>query len=262
MLLLRLKSFLTGFSAKAPPDFQVPPHTRIYAIGDIHGRSDLLDRATDHIDSDIAARPASHVIEIYLGDYIDRGPDSKGVIDRLVARMTRSHTCIFLMGNHEATLLDFLDDPRILRQWRRYGGLETLVSYGIDYPMNMAETTLETCRAQLHQNMPDAHLSFIRRCRLIYEIGDYLFVHAGIRPGVKLEGQSRDDLLWIRGDFTTYTGSLPKHVVHGHTPVAEPDLTAYRSNIDTRAYDSGRLTMMKLDSDGRRIWQACLDNIV
>ena len=255
------KSILTRPLVKTPPVFQVPPHTRIYAVGDIHGRSDLLDRVTEHIDIDVAAHPARHVIEIYLGDYIDRGPDSKGTIDRLIGRMDEPHSCIFLMGNHEATLLDFLDDPRILRQWRRYGGLETLVSYGVDYPMNMADATLEACRAQLRDKLPEAHLSFMRQCRLFFQIGDYLFVHAGIRPGIRLEGQSRDDLLWIRDEFTAYTGSLPVHVVHGHTPVAEPNMTAYRSNIDTGAYDSGRLTILKLDNDGRQIWQASLDKI-
>jgi serine/threonine protein phosphatase 1 len=225
---------------------RVPEGVRIYAVGDIHGRADLLDQVFDRIDADLTANPVPHGIEVFLGDYIDRGPASREVLDRLVAR-SLTHRSVFLKGNHETYLASFVANPGLLKDWQRYGGLETLISYGIAPSINADMDTQARLAAALDQALPESHCRFLAGLKLSFTCGDFLFVHAGVRPGIPLAKQREDDLLWIRQDFLLYEGDFGKIVVHGHTPVSEPDLRRNRINIDTGAYATGRLTCLKLE---------------
>ena len=225
-----------------------PEGKLLYAIGDIHGRSDCLKRAHAVIDRDVAERGAAdRALEIYVGDYIDRGPDSKGVIDLLVARSTAAAT-IFLRGNHEIMMESFLRGEIPFDDWRRLGGLETILSYGVD-----ARGLLEKGGVQprdLAEKVPVQHLRFISSLKSVHTAGGYCFVHAGLRPGVAIERQSIDDLAWIREDFLNYAGKFGFIVIHGHNPVTSVDFLANRINIDTGAYMTNRLTVLRIDAEG------------
>ena len=230
-------------SRKSSP--RLPDGVRIYAIGDIHGRADLLDTTLDFIDADLARDPAPQSIEIFLGDYIDRGPASRQVLDQLLERR-HSRQTVFLKGNHETYLTGFLTDPSILKEWQQLGGLETLMSYGIAPTMNADRAGQARLAAELDRALPKAHRRFLDDLSLSFTCGDFFFVHAGIRPGVALEKQREEDLLWIRGDFLHCEDDFGKIIIHGHTPTAQPDIRANRINIDTGAFASGRLTCLKL----------------
>lgn len=221
----------------------LPPDTRIYAIGDVHGRSDLLRETIAGIDDDLRRRPITYAAEVYLGDYIDRGADSKGVLDILIARMADNNV-ICLRGNHEAVLEDFLDDAGVLDGWRRIGALPTLASYGVNVPKN---ATAADVQQALLAVFPHTHEMFLHGLRNSIRCGDYLFVHAGLRPNVALSAQEPYDLLWIREDFLNSTINHGVFVVHGHTPVPHPDIRANRINIDTGAYRSGVLTCIAIE---------------
>jgi len=227
---------------------RLPEGVRIYAIGDIHGRADLLDQILRQIDADLASNPAHHGIEVYLGDYIDRGPDSRKVIDRLAVRK-RTHRTVFLKGNHETYLTDFVTNPAILEDWQRLGGLETLMSYGIALSINADQTARARFAGALDRALPESHRQFFRDLKLSFICGDFFFVHAGVRPGIALEKQREEDLLWIRHDFLLCEEDFGKFVVHGHTPVQQPDLRPNRINIDTGAYATGQLTCLMLEED-------------
>ena len=230
------------------PRPRVPDGIRIYAIGDIHGRLDLLDEVLSRIDADIASNAIPHAMCVFLGDYIDRGRDSKRVLDRLI-RACAVRPTICLMGNHEAYLREFLKDPGILAEWRHYGGLDTLLSYGLVPTIeNDAKRQLELA-SDLHKVLPSDHRAFLDGLKQYFICGDFFFVHAGVRPGVCLTQQSEDDLLWIRADFLSSEDDFGKVIVHGHTPVFEPDIRPNRINIDTGAYATGRLTCLVLESD-------------
>lgn len=229
----------------------VPTGRRIYAVGDVHGRADLLAEVFMRIDDDLKAHPTANPGEVFLGDYIDRGPQSRQVIDLLLAR-ERDHDVVFLKGNHEALALQFLSDPTTLSEWKYLGGINTLLSYGVtptrrDDPRSQRETA-----TALHQAMPDSHLRFIEGLALSFTCGDFFFVHAGVRPGIPLQTQSEQDLLWIRDDFLLHEEDFDKVVVHGHTPAREPDIRPNRINIDTGAYATGRLTCLMLVNDEMR----------
>ena len=228
-----------------PPAFSTPPETRIYAVGDIHGRADLLAETLELIDEDLGRRPVTYAVEIYLGDYIDRGADSKGVIDLLAARLVQNNA-ICLRGNHEELLERFLHDPRMLKSWLTLGGLQTLASYGIHPQADRAEPP-ELLQARFRQAFPHAHALFLKCLKPWICCGDYLFVHAGIRPGVSFDRQSMHDLLWIRDEFLNSAHHHGKCIVHGHTPVRHPDLRPNRINIDTAAWQSGTLTCVVLE---------------
>ena len=230
------------------PRPRVPEGTRIYAIGDIHGRLDLLDEILVRIDADKAQHPTSNATRVFLGDYIDRGPDSKRVLDRLISCCVAQPT-VCLMGNHEAYLHEFLKNPDILSVWRRYGGLDTLLSYGLAPTMKTEAKEHRKLASDLNRLLPFSHRDFLSRLKQYFICGDYFFVHAGVRPGICLTEQSEDDLLWIREDFLQYEDDFGKVVVHGHTPVLEPDVRPNRINIDTGAYATGRLTCLVLESD-------------
>lgn len=231
--------FTTSASAAS-----VPPGTRIYAVGDIHGRLDLLDRLLGMIAAYEAARPCAMTRVIFLGDYIDRGPDSRGVIERLQGGLPGGLTGHFLRGNHEAIMQSCLKGPTMFANWAANGGLATLKSYGLEAPWAADGATL---LRQLRQVLPAAHLAFLRGLRTTMEVGDYFFVHAGVRPDVPLASQAEEDCLYIRETFLKHRGSFGKIVVHGHTPVSEPEVLANRIGIDTGSFFSGRLTALRLE---------------
>jgi serine/threonine protein phosphatase 1 len=226
----------------------VPAGTRIYAIGDVHGRADLLISLFERIDADLIADPIERPIQVFLGDYIDRGPASREVIERLIARKA-SHETVCLKGNHETFALEFLDDPGVLEDWRRWGGLETLLSYGVVSPGFSGLTDLDRLCTALNRAMPAEHVGFLANLETTYECGDYFFVHAGVRPGVKLWSQREQDLIWIREEFLSAEADFGKVIVHGHTPVREPEIRPNRINIDTGAYITGNLTCLVIEGE-------------
>jgi serine/threonine protein phosphatase 1 len=227
------------------------PGKRIYCIGDLHGRLDLLDQALAKITTDLAAEATRDLLFIFLGDYIDRGPESFGVIDRLTA-LAQIVPTIFLKGNHEAVLIDFLWQPLVLPFWKSLGGYQTLLSYGVIPPLQPTEQDCYRLAEALQSALPEAHKTFFNSLQPCFEHGDYFFVHAGVRPDRGLDAQSERDLLWIRDEFLTSTRSHEKFIVHGHTPVREPDIRVNRVNIDTGAYATGTLTCLVLEGEQRR----------
>jgi serine/threonine protein phosphatase 1 len=227
-------------------------HTRrVYVIGDIHGRSDLLDRIAEEIKRDIAAKPSAGALTVTLGDYVDRGPDSRGVLDRLICNPFPTEY-IGLRGNHEELFEAFLTDPTVGPQWRRLGGLETLHSYRIPVTSLMIGKGFEEASSALRHAVPQGHLSFLASLKLSMSVGDYFLCHAGVRPGVPLEHQRAEDLLWIRDEFLRSKSSFGKIVIHGHTPAETPEILPNRINIDTGAFVTGRLTCLVLDGACRR----------
>lgn len=220
--------------------------TVIYAVGDIHGRADLLRDVHDQIDRDWLARPAARRLEIYLGDYVDRGPDSAAVIAMLRLRSTKSKI-MPLRGNHEAVLLRFLDGKISDREWLEWGGAATALSYGVN-PSREAILSAAMSRA-----IPLADAEFLRLLRPSFRYGPYFFAHAGVMPNRALEEQVEDDLLWIRKPFLDHAGTFGAIVVHGHTPNAEPQFRPNRINLDTGAYATHRLTCLRLDSTGASV---------
>jgi serine/threonine protein phosphatase 1 len=221
-----------------------PADTRIYAVGDIHGRADLLSEITVRIDDDIRRRPIAHTVEVYLGDYVDRGPHSRAVIDLLAVRLVANHA-VCLRGNHEAVMEGFLQDPAILQYWEPLGGMQTLASYGIELHAN-ADTALDLQRRFLDA-FPRAHELFMQCLRNQFSCGDFLFVHAGIRPDVPIEQQDVNDLIWIRNEFLESSRDHERFIVHGHTPVPHPDIRHNRINIDTGAWRTGTLTCIAIE---------------
>jgi serine/threonine protein phosphatase 1 len=243
-----MKWLLNRASARRP---SVPVGERIYAIGDIHGRIDLLDDVLDRVDADAARTSATAATLVFLGDYVDRGPDSAKVLSRL-SEVRQSYRSIFLKGNHEWLLSEFLDHPEILEGWAKIGGLETLMSYGLKPGMPITPDQCDELASQLRDYMPDWHRDFLANLPLAHISGDYVFVHAGIRPKKSLLKQTPQDLLWIREDFILYEGCHEKFVVHGHTPIREPEICSNRINIDTGAWVTGKLTCLVLEEDHYR----------
>ena len=227
------------------PKSAVPPGIRVYAIGDVHGRLDLLEGVFAKIDNDLARRPTVASMTIMIGDYVDRGPNTKGVIDLLLKR-AQMDRLICLRGNHEQLFLNFLFNPSSFGGWRSVGAMETLTSYGLK--VNPDENPARLAR-KLNGALPASHRRFLDALPLTYTLGDYFFVHAGVQPGISLDDQDPADLLWIRGEFLEYQSSFGKIVVHGHTPVAAPDIRHNRVNIDTGAYITNRLTCLVLEGE-------------
>jgi serine/threonine protein phosphatase 1 len=225
-------------------------NTRLYAIGDIHGRLDLLDRAIAAIRRDVEEHGPG-ALTVTLGDYIDRGPESRGVFDRLIENPFPT-PYVALKGNHEALLEAFLADPAVGQHWRRLGGLETLHSYGVPVRGLMLGKNYEEAADRLRDALPAEHMSFLLSLKTSLSHGKYFLCHAGVRPGVPLERQSDEDLLWIRDEFLSSTMDFGKIVVHGHTPTAEPEVLPNRINIDTGAFATGQLTCVVLDEGGHR----------
>jgi serine/threonine protein phosphatase 1 len=233
----------------------IPDGQRIYAVGDIHGQVDVLLDLFLRIDNDREQRPNANCVEVFVGDYIDRGSNTQEVVDLLVARR-RARQAIFLKGNHEDYLLRFLDDPNVLSEWKNIGGLSTFASYGVHpAPFGVSPTRLDEVEAlqkiatAFRQALPDSHHAFFQGLPLSFTTGDFFFVHAGVRPGVPLQQQARRDLLCIREDFLLHEESFGKVVVHGHSPTKEPEVRHNRIGIDTGAYATGRLTCLVLEDD-------------
>lgn len=219
----------------------MPPDCVLYAVGDIHGRADLLARMLDIIAADTPEPPVERRLLVCLGDYVDRGPDSKGVIDCLLSDLPPGLAPCFLKGNHEDLMLRALADPAAVPHWLINGGDATLASYGIA-PVGDPEGLRERFAAAL----PTAHAAFLDSLALQFACGDYLFVHAGVRPGVPLDRQTPHDLIWIREAFLDSDADFGAVVVHGHTPTEVPVLRVNRIGIDTLAWASGRLTALRL----------------
>ena len=236
------------FRRKDKPRPSVPEGIRVYAIGDIHGRADLLAEMLNRIDAHLASNPIRNPIEVFLGDYIDRGPASREVLDLLVTR-DRTFRTVFLKGNHEWYLTEFLSNPPILKEWQNWGGLETLMSYGVRPTLNPDSGTQIQLAAALDQVLPASHRQLLGKLESSFTCGDFFFVHAGVRPSVPLTKQRQEDLLFIRHDFLLYEEDFSKIIVHGHTPVMEPEIRPNRINIDTGAYATGRLTCLVLEDD-------------
>ena len=220
-----------------------PLDTRVYAVGDIHGRADLVTETFARIDEDLARRPVRHAVEVYLGDYIDRGPHSSAVIDALAVRMVR-RGAVCLRGNHEALMESFLLGRIEFEPWRRLGALHTLASYGITCRPGDTSANL---RQRLLAVLPRAHELFLQCLQDSYCCGDFMFVHAGVRPGVPIDRQNAHDLNWIRSEFLDSNLDHGKVIVHGHTPVPHPDIKHNRINIDTGAWKSGTLTCAAIE---------------
>jgi len=238
----------------APQPATVPPATRVYAIGDIHGRADLLRSLHAQIEADAAGHAGRRVL-IYLGDYVDRGKWSREVIDVLLDEKPAGFETVYLMGNHERAMLDFLDDATAGPMWFMNGGLETLRSYGVPVSVtHPAAVSPFAAQAALRARLPARHRDFLSALTLTHVEGDYLFVHAGIRPSVPLTAQRAHDLLWIRDEFLRSTRDHGKVVVHGHTISAAPEERPNRIGIDTGAFATGRLTCLCLEGPQRRFF--------
>jgi len=232
----------------------VPPGHRVYAVGDIHGRADLLRRLQATIASDAVDAPANmQKTVIYLGDYVDRGLESQTVIDLLLAPPPAGLVSVCLKGNHEEAMLLFLADVSIGPAWFAMGGDATAYSYGVGLPKDLSqEARFAQVWRELRQRIPAAHLAFLSGLRLTYAVGDYMFVHAGVRPGIPLDQQRPDDLLWIRDQFLAAEVGWDKIIVHGHSATHRPESLRHRIGIDTGAYATNVLTCVVLEGRERR----------
>ena len=240
-----------GRTPPVPTTRRVPDGTRVYCVGDIHGRDDLLRDMAERVEADMEARSFDHAVTVFLGDYVDRGPGSMRVVEQL-ARSEWPTSMIALAGNHEDLLMAFLEDAGVLEFWRSLGGLETLHSYGVDVGPAMAGRDFEAVQAAFAARFPKHHRHFLEALKVSAAIGDYFFCHAGVRPGVALDRQDRDDLLNIREPFLSSEAEHGKLVVHGHTPSVAPEIRPNRIGIDTAAYATSRLTCLVLEKDERR----------
>ena len=226
---------------------RVPAGKRVYAVGDIHGWASLLDQLREMILADAAASTAEDKVIVYLGDYIDRGPDSRGVIERLLEAPLPGFESVHLLGNHETMMLEFLENGKNSALWGYNGGDATLESY--DLPAGLATSAAGPERGR--EAIPAAHVDFLSGLPRHHREGDYLFVHAGIRPGVPLERQREDDLIWIREPFLESEEDFGMVVVHGHTPRRAVQLRDNRIGIDTGVFATGILTCLVLEGDRR-----------
>jgi serine/threonine protein phosphatase 1 len=241
---------------------RAPDGQCIYAIGDVHGRCDLLKKLVERIEEDSKSLPeGTKRVLVFLGDYIDRGLQSKDVIDFMQSDKVQAFERVFLMGNHEEALLRFLNDVNFGKQWVRYGGAETLYSYGLQPPPN-ARAAMQSHEAmqayqrawdkvwtEFRNRLPEDHLKFYQGLQHYHVAGDYLFVHAGLRPGEELEKQTVRDMLWIREEFLDAPEQFPQVVVHGHTPTDAVFRDNRRIGLDTGAFISGKLSAVRLFRD-------------
>lgn len=246
----------------APPVLQritqAPEGLCLYAVGDIHGRMDLLLRLVEQIDADAAQLPEGVKPQIiFLGDYIDRGLQSRDVIEYFTSGALDRYDPVFLLGNHEEALLRFLQEVNFGTQWTRFGGGETLYSYGFAPPNSRASLNSHEEMAKVREawtklweafreRLPESHLSFFQSLKPYHVAGDYLFVHAGLRPGLSLEKQSQRDMLWIREEFLDDALPFDHLIVHGHTPEDAIHRDDRRIGLDTGAFLTGKLSAARL----------------
>jgi serine/threonine protein phosphatase 1 len=232
----------------------VPANTRLYVIGDIHGRADLLEQLNARIEQDSQTAGKAAIRRIFLGDYVDRGLSSRQVIESLIALKAKEKTPpVFLLGNHEQVMRTLLQQPEnedLMQNWLRFGGRETLLSYGVRAPLAGGKSS--DIIAELIARMPPSHIKFLESLTLSATYGDYFFCHAGVRPGVDLKAQNEQDLIWIRYDFLDHKKPFGKVVVHGHTICRQVEFKPNRIDIDTGAYATGCLTALGLE--GTKQW--------
>ncbi|WP_298809991.1 metallophosphoesterase family protein [uncultured Sphingomonas sp.] len=250
------KLFRGARSTAATPPPMIPPGERVYAIGDVHGCAAQLERLLAMIADDEAGRGPAETTIILLGDLVDRGPASAQAIEQLIALRHRAPNTRFIAGNHEEVFLHAIDgDEQALRMFCRIGGRETIMSYGVTGPeyerLDYAELA-----AELERIVPATHVDFLRSFEDVVTVGDYAFVHAGIRPNIALALQKTSDLRWIRGTFLDFAGRHEKMIVHGHTITPEVERKAGRIGIDTGAYAGGPLTALGLEGDESWVLQA------
>jgi serine/threonine protein phosphatase 1 len=239
------------FPVNAPP---LSAGRRIYAIGDIHGRHDLLTLCLEQIAQDLAAFPCARPQRVFLGDYIDRGPQSAAVLKTLVDLDDGIPTTC-LSGNHESYMSRFLEDPLVLKTWSRVGAATTLASYGVEFPFRLGAAEMAETRRLLIERLPARQRGFLAALPVKLKVEGFGFVHAGIRPGVSWDQQEGSDLMFIRDPFLDCHQDLGCFVVHGHSPVDKPEIWPNRLNIDTRAYSSGLLTCAVIEgSELRFLW--------
>jgi serine/threonine protein phosphatase 1 len=224
----------------------LPAGIRIYAVGDIHGRLDLLNALLARIRNDITVRPTVRPIYVFLGDYIDRGSASRETIDRLIEH-GETNESVFLKGNHELIAIKCLSDRGLFDQWLGLGGRETLMSYGVLPEALIGGKQIAELQSAFHRALPQSHLRFFRNLQNSFTCGDFFFVHAGVKPNVELSRQKESDLLWIRGEFLSSNCEFGKIVVHGHTPTTEIEVATNRINIDTGAFATSRLTSLVIE---------------
>ena len=244
-----LKLFRSRRKERAP--FAGPKGSRAYAVGDIHGRLDLLLQLLERIERDDAARAPARTYLVFLGDFVDRGPDSKGVIELLAARPPAFATPVFLGGNHEEAFLRVIEgETSVVPGWLMYGGKECAQSYGIS-PGWLLGAAPEAIVADVRRHVPRHHVDFLKSLHDTFRFGDYLFVHAGIRPGLAIEAQTPKDLRWIREGFLEDSTDHGLMVVHGHTISEAVDERTNRIGIDTGAYRTGLLTAIGIEGTER-----------
>jgi serine/threonine protein phosphatase 1 len=235
---------------------RVPEGQRLYAVGDIHGHLELLERLHAMILADAQSAGGADNYVVYLGDYVDRGPDSRGVIEALCERPLPGFETVHLKGNHEDFMLRFLDGSEAGPNWFQNGGDTTLASYDVARPMEWSGAdAYDETRAALAAALSAGHRTFLDELSLSYEAGDFFFAHAGVRPEVPLAEQRPQDLMWIRGAFLDATQDFGKVVVHGHTPESKVQVRANRIGIDTGAFYTGCLTCLVLEGNKRRFLQ-------
>lgn len=240
------------------PSASTPPGTVVYAIGDIHGRSDLLQAIHQGIAVDARLRPARRKVVVYLGDYVSRGIDSRRVVDMVRERRLNGCEVVTLKGNHEDLLLRYLDGELDAgRHWFDYDGLDALSHFGVEAADRQArdDTTLESLRRRFAAALAPEHVDFFRELGVSHREGGYYFAHAGIRPGVALDAQNDHDRMWIRGLFLRSGDDHGATVIHGHSIAAQPEVRTNRIGIDTGAYRSGVLTCLVLDGAERAFLQ-------
>lgn len=235
----------------------VPAGTRVYAVGDTHGCAEQLrslheDILRDSDEADKTGTKAKRRVIVYLGDYVDRGPDSRDLLDLLIEEPLPDFESVHLMGNHDSFMLRFLESGEDFSLWLMNGGDATLTSYGVEADAGLDSDAMQT---ELRQLIPQEHQEFLAGLRLSHVEGDYFFCHAGVRPGVPLDKQSPHDLMWIREDFLGSDIDYGKVVVHGHTPRPNPDIAPNRIGVDTGACYGGPLTAVVLEDDARRFLQ-------
>ncbi|OYX35175.1 MAG: serine/threonine protein phosphatase [Brevundimonas subvibrioides] len=247
------------FSKTKPlPSARTPEETVVWAVGDIHGRSDLSAPLIDAIRADLVASAASRKVIVFLGDHVDRGPDSRGVLDQLVEVGSDTRLEVHcLRGNHEERLEAFLDEPDLGPSWCDYGGREALMSYGVVPPVMKGDADgWVAASVALGEALPDSHRRLLRSQAYCVSIGDYFFAHAGARPGVPLEAQSPEDLMWIRQAFLDHPAPFEQVVVHGHTPSETVVWDGRRIGVDTGAYATNVLSAVRLEGETRTALQA------
>lgn len=253
-------TFLSGLLPRRKPaggrSAAVPAGYRVYAVGDVHGELQLLDRMIELVERDIAARGSRRNVLVFLGDLIDRGPDSAGVVERLMNYRSAEIRTVFIAGNHEEVLLRILaGEDELVPGWLRFGGLECAVSYGLG--KDVAALPAAAAAERIRAAVPAEHRVFLERFVDSFRAGDYLYVHAGIRPGIPLDRQSPEDLRWIRAPFLDWLGRHEAVIVHGHTISADIEERDERIGIDTGAYRFGVLTALAVE--GRKRWYLQVD---